>query len=130
MGYIHTFLHRCVFYFSKLQRQSLSLGEQFKAWPSFLKSQSMTENNLQFREASGQAAQSCKPFQDYNAGREWLERCRLFHHSGPWGESLVLLIGFHSHVIRAVCPVLAQRGISSFSAKQTRTHLFNTSVMA
>lgn len=51
MGYIHTFLHRCVFYFSKLQRQSQSLGKQFKAWPSFLKSQSMAENILQIREA-------------------------------------------------------------------------------
>lgn len=36
MWYIHTFLHRCVFS-PNLQKQSLSLGEQFKAWISFYK---------------------------------------------------------------------------------------------
>lgn len=46
-------------------------------------------------------------------------------HSSPWGKSLVLLIGFHSPVIWAVCLVSAQRGISSFSAKETE-HTFST----
>lgn len=112
----------CVLFLRAPKAMSI-FGRTVQSLAFFLKSQSMTENILQIQEASGQAAQSCKPFQDYNSGREWLEHCRLLHHYGPWGKSLVLLIGFHSHVIWAVCPVLAQRGISLFSAKQTGTHL-------
>lgn len=85
----------------------------------------MTENVLQIQEFSGQASQSCKPFQDHHSVSEWLEHCWLFHHCGPWVKSLGLLIGFYSHVIQTMCLVLAQRGIS----KANLNTRFNTSAM-
>lgn len=128
MWHSHTFLHRCVC-LAKASKAKSIFGGTVQSLDFFFKSLSMAENVLQIQEASGQAAESCKPFQDYKSDSEWLEGCRLFHHYSPWGKNLVLLIGFYSHVIWTVCLILAQRGINSSSAKQTGTHLFNTSVM-
>lgn len=109
--------------FPKAPKSKSIFGKTFQSLDPFLKSQSMTENVLQIQEFSGQAAQSCKPFQDYHSDSEWLEHCWLFHRCGPWVKSLGLLIGFYSHVIQTMCLVLAQRDISKANLNTPFQHI-------
>lgn len=120
MWHIHNFLHRCVC-FAKASKAKSIFGGTVQSLDLFFKSPHMAENVLQIQEASGQAAESCKPFQDYKSDSEWLEGCRLFHHFSPWGKNLVLLIGFYNHVIWT----LAQRGCNSYLQSKPE-HTFST----
>lgn len=106
MWYVHTFLHRCVcVFFPKAPKMKFIFGEQFKSWTSFSKAKAWQKMfcHLSLEKSKRLLvvqlhAQSCKPFEDYNSDSEWLDLCQLVHHSSPWGENLVLLIGFYSHV--------------------------------
>ena len=60
----------CVCVSPKFQRQKSIFGGIVQSTDLFFKRQSITENGLLIREVSGQVALSCKPYQDYNAGRE------------------------------------------------------------
>lgn len=73
---VHAFLHRCVYVcvcFPKVPEAKSIFGGIVQSTDLFFKRQSITENGLLIREVSGQVALSCKPFQDYNAGRECWE---------------------------------------------------------
>jgi hypothetical protein len=56
--------------FPKVPEAKSIFGGIVQSTDLFFKRQSITENGLLIREVSGQVALSCKPYQDYNAGRE------------------------------------------------------------
>lgn len=78
-SHFSTQVWECVCFANASKVKSI-FGGTVQSLVSFFKSLSKAENVLQIQETAGQAAESCKPFQDYKSDSEWLEGCRLFHH--------------------------------------------------
>lgn len=129
MWYIHTFLRRCVCVFPKLQRWSLSLGNSSNLGPLFKKpnhGRKCFANQRDFFWSSCMPSHTNYFKTTIHTVNGWISASR-FITVVPGARTWSFGLGSTAMLIWTVCLSLAQRGISSFSVKQTGTHLFNTS---